>query len=196
MVQPIAPAATWYEAAGKLGDMGPDIKPITPGVRLAGPAYTVKCFVGDTAAVLRALDAAPRGSVLVIDVGGTDRATAWGGTSSKVAARRGLAGCVTNGSVRDFDEVREIGLPVFAVGVSVRGTLKRHPGWTGGTVCVGGVPVSPGDWVVGDSDGVVVIPAARLREVADAVAEQLDRERGIDRRLEEGESLTEILGLN
>jgi len=195
MVQPIAPAATWYEAAGKLGDMEPSIRPVVEGGRLAGPAFTVKCFLGDTTAVLKGIDQAPQGSVLVVDVGGTERSTAWGGTSSRAASIRGLAGCVTNGSVRDLDEVRRVGFPVFSSGVSVRGTLKRHPGWLGLTVSVGGVPVSPGDWVVGDSDGVVVIPAARLDEVAPLVSAQLEREAEIDTRLEAGESLGQILRL-
>ena len=80
------PTATIYEAAGKRGDMSPDIRPIVPGARLSGIAYTVKTFPSDTTGVLRALDDAPPGSVLVIDAGGTDRGAVWGGTSSWSAA--------------------------------------------------------------------------------------------------------------
>ena len=75
------PTATIYEAAGKVGDMEPSIRPIVPGVHFSGIAYTVKTFPSDTTAVIRALDEAPSGSVLIIDAGGTDRAAVWGGTS-------------------------------------------------------------------------------------------------------------------
>ena len=116
---------------------------------MAGTAYTVKVVPGDTLAVLRAIAQAPSGIVLVIDAGGTDRITVWGGTSSLAAQRRGLAGMATNGSIRDVEEIQELGFPVFAAGVSVRGTVKSHPGWTGIPVSVGEVPVHPQGPVVG-----------------------------------------------
>ncbi len=78
------PTATVYEAAGKRGDMSPDIRPIVPGIRFSGIAYTVKTLPSDSTGVVRALDDAPPGSVLVIDAGGTDRGAVWGGTSSLV----------------------------------------------------------------------------------------------------------------
>ena len=86
------PAATVYEASGKRGDMSPEIRQMVPGTRLAGPAFTVRCLPGDFAAVLRAIDKAKRGDVLVIDGGGSDRVTAIGGTSSLACRTRGLAG--------------------------------------------------------------------------------------------------------
>jgi 4-hydroxy-4-methyl-2-oxoglutarate aldolase len=189
-------AATVYEAAGKLGDMEPSVRPIVPGIHLVGPAFTVKCFVGDTTAVLRSIDLAKPGDVLVIDVGGTERASAWGGSSALAAKQRGLAGCVTNGSVRDFDELIEIRFPVFATGISVRGTVKSHPGWTGITVSVGGVAVKPGDIVIGDSDGVVVVAAERAEEICEKAAVQRKSEEERERKLRAGESLAKILGIS
>ncbi len=80
--------------------------------------------------------------------------------------RQGLAGCVTNASVRDLAELREIGFPVFAMGISVRGALKSHPGWHQIPVSVGDVVVCPGDLVIGDDDGVVVVAADQVIAVA------------------------------
>ena len=189
------PAATLYEAAGKLGDMSPTIRAWVPGVRMGGPAYTVKVVPGDSLAVLRAIDEAPVGSVLVIDAGGTAKATIWGGTSSLAAQTRHLAGCVTNAAIRDIEEIQELGFPVFAPGVSVRGTVKNHPGWTGIPVSVGEVPVHPGDFIVGDADGVVVIPAARMEEVATRALEYRAKEQERDERVKAGEPLMKVLGL-
>jgi 4-hydroxy-4-methyl-2-oxoglutarate aldolase len=189
------PTATIYEAAGKSGDMAPDIRPIVPGVPLAGIAYTVRTFPSDTTAVIRALDDAPEGSVLVIDAGGTDRAAVWGGTSSLVCSMRGLVGCVTNGCVRDIDDLLKVGISVYAAGIAPRGTLKNHEGWRDLTVAVGGVTVSPGDYVIGDSDGIVVVPAADGAAMCARAQEQRDKEDARDARVRNGETLASIIGL-
>ncbi|NIS62427.1 MAG: 4-hydroxy-4-methyl-2-oxoglutarate aldolase [Proteobacteria bacterium] len=190
------PTATIYEAAGKSGDMDPAIRAIVPGIRMAGPAFTVRCFVGDARAVVQAIALAQAGDVLVVDGGGTDRATPWGSTSALAAKVRGLAGCVTNGAVRDLEELIEIGLPVFASGVSVRGNVKLHPGWIGMPVSVGGVVVRPNDIVVGDADGVVVIPGERGEEVYARAREQRAKEKEIERQILAGEPLTRILDIS
>ncbi len=189
------PTATLYEAAGKSGDMAPDIRPIVPGISFAGIAYTVRTFPSDTTAVIRALDDAPAGSVLVIDAGGTERAAVWGGTSSLVCTIRGLAGCVTNGCVRDVDDLLDAGVAVYAAGIAPRGTLKNHEGWRGIPVSVGGVSVSPGDYVVGDRDGVVVVPAAEGAAMCARAQEQREKEEARDARVRNGESLASIIGL-
>lgn len=189
------PTATIYEAAGKSGDMAPDIRPIVPDALFSGIAYTVRIFPSDTTAVIRALDDAPGGSVLVIDAGGTDRAAVWGGTSSLVCSMRGLVGCVTNGCVRDTDDLRKVGIAVYAAGIAPRGTLKNHEGWRGVPVSVGGVTVSPGDYVIGDRDGVVVVPAADGAAMCDRAAEQRQKEEARDARVRNGESLASIIGL-
>ncbi len=188
------PAATVYEAAGKLGDMSPDIRPVAPGLRLAGPAFTLKTMPGDNLGVFKAIAAAPPGAVLVIDGGGTERVTIWGGTSTVAAQARGLAGCVTNAAVRDLDEIAESRFPVFAPGVSVRGTAKSHPGWLDVPVSVGGVVVHPGDIVVADADGVVVVQAARAVSVADAAEAKRRDEQSREDRLRRGEDLAAVMG--
>lgn len=187
--------ATVYEAAGKIGDMGPVIRQIVPGVKLAGIAQTVRVWPGDTLGVLRAIDAAAAGSVLVIDAGGTERAAVWGGTSSLACVARGVRGCVTNGSVRDVDEIAELKFPVFAAGVSPRGTVKNHAGWHGIPVSVGDCVVNSGDIVLGDSDGVVVVPAQYAEQVLDRARSQDVAQRERDRRVRAGEPLATVLGL-
>ena len=189
------PTATIYEAAGKRGDMSPDIRPVVPGVGLSGIAYTVKTFPSDSTGVVRALDDAAPGSVLVIDAGGTDRGAVWGGTSSLVCSLRGLAGCVTNGCVRDVDDLAAAGIAVYASGVAARGTLKNHEGWRGVPVSVGGVAVAPGDYVVGDGDGIVVVPQAEGAAVCERARAQRRLESERDARVREGEKLASVLGL-
>jgi 4-hydroxy-4-methyl-2-oxoglutarate aldolase len=189
-------AATIYEAAGKLGGMEPHIRSIVPGVRMLGTAFTVKCPVGDARAVAQAVDRAQAGDVIVIDAGGTSLTTPWGSMSATAAKLRGIAGCVTNGGVRDLDELLEIGFPVFAAGVGIRGNVKLHPGWIGIPVSVGGVTVQPGDVVVGDSDGVVVVPADRAEEVCAKAAEQQAKEDKIMQRIRSGEPLAQIFGID
>lgn len=186
---------TIYEASGKLGDMSPDIRQIVPGTRLTGIARTVRCYPGDMTAVIRAIDEAEEGDVLVVDAGGTDRATIFGGTSARAAKARGIVGCVTNAAVRDIDELIELRFPVFAPGVSVRGTMKNHPGWRNIPVAVGGVPVSPGDIVIADGNGVVVIAASLAAEVCGKSEAQHRRENERDRRAASGESLAKLTGL-
>lgn len=108
------PVSTVYESAGKVGDVAPSIRAMAPGMRLAGRAFTLKTMPGDNLSVFRAIHEAPAGCVLVIDGGDTERVTIWGGTSTTAAQAKGLAGCVTNASVRDLDEILESGFPVFA----------------------------------------------------------------------------------
>jgi 4-hydroxy-4-methyl-2-oxoglutarate aldolase len=189
-------AATVYEANGKFGDLEPIIRPIVPGVRMVGTAFTVKCFVGDAKAVALAIDQAKEGDVLVIDAGGTQRATPWGSMSATAAKLRGIAGCVTNGAVRDLDELIDIGFPVFAAGVSVRGNVKLHPGWIGIPVSVGGMTVHPGDIVIGDNDGVVVVAAEQAQVVYSRAAEQQAKESEIMQRIRSGEPLGRIFGIS
>lgn len=176
--------------------MSGEVRQVVPGGRLAGPALTVRCFPADMRAVIRAIDTARPGDVLVIDVGPQERTTTWGGTASLAARTRALAGCVTNGAVRDVEEIIEVGLPVFAAGIRPQGVLKNHPGWIGIPVAVGGVPVHSGDLVVADADGVVVVPRERLDEVLERAPEIERAESDKLKRVSEGESLSRFFGID
>jgi 4-hydroxy-4-methyl-2-oxoglutarate aldolase len=187
------PVATIWEAAGKTGDVHPRIRPMVAGARLAGPAYTVKIFPGETFGVLRAIDAARAGSVIVVDSGGAEQGVCWGGTATLAAQLKGLAGCVTNGTVRDLAEIQEMKFPIFAAGTSLRAGLRGHQGWIDIPVSIGEVSVHPGDVVFGDIDGVVVVPQGRVDEVAAQAVKQRDKETERDARLRRGEPLVEVL---
>lgn len=189
------PVATVYEAAGKLGDVAPSIRPMIEGARLAGPAFTLKTMPGDNKAVFHAIDQAPPGSVIVIDGGGTDRVTIWGGTSTVAAQAKGLAGCVTNAAVRDLDEIREARFPVYAPGTAVRGTAKSHPGWMNIPVSIGDAIVRPGDIVLGDADGLLIVPAEHAAEIAQRALEKRKTEESREARLRAGEPIKSVLGL-
>jgi 4-hydroxy-4-methyl-2-oxoglutarate aldolase len=186
--------ATIYEANGKWGDIGPPIRPLIDGARIAGPAYTVKAMPGDNLVIFRAIDEAPPGSVLVVDAGATDRATIWGGTSTVACVAKGIAGCVTNAAVRDMAQIRQMKFPIYASGVNVRGTVKSHPGWTNIPIAIADVPVKPGDIVVGDEDGVVIVAAQDAVEVAKRAFARSKDENAREERLRRGETLKQVIG--
>jgi 4-hydroxy-4-methyl-2-oxoglutarate aldolase len=186
--------ATIYEAAGKLGDVEPNIRPIVEGVPVAGRAFTVKAMPGDNLVIFRAIEEAPAGSVLVIDAGATDRATIWGGTSTIACVAKKIAGCVTNAAVRDVAQIRALRFPVYAAGINVRGTVKVHPGWTQIPIAFGGTTVNPGDIVIGDEDGLVIVAAERAREIATKALNKQATDREREERLARGESIKSVLG--
>ncbi len=173
-------AATVYEAIGKRGEVGPSLYPINPGKLLLGCAYTVRCFVGDAKPIWWAIAEAPAGSVIAIDCGGTSMATAIGGTSVLAASRRGIAGLITNGAVRDIAEIRASTMPVYATGVSVRGTSKSSDGWQQIPICLGQAVINPGDLVVGDEDGLVIVDQKLFLDLPSMLARQVSRETEID----------------
>jgi 4-hydroxy-4-methyl-2-oxoglutarate aldolase len=188
-------AATVYEANGKLGGMSHRIRPLFPGLRLAGPAFTVKCWPSDGSAFMRAIDEAASGDVLVIDSGADEMSTVWGGGSTIAAAKRGIRGMVTNGAVRDVHVIREVGFAVFSAGVCLHGGTKNHRGWTQIPIAVGGVPVHPGDLVLGDDDGVVVVAEDHLAEVLAKAETRAAHEDATEERLRAGESYSKMTGV-
>jgi RraA family protein len=141
-------------------------------LRILGPACTVKVFPGDNLMVHKSLDIARPGDVIVVDAAGAMTTAVLGDLVSTKARHRGIAGFVVDGLVRDIPAIRRLGdFPVFAKGVTPIGPLHRGPGEINYPVSVGGVVVNPGDLVVGDLNGVVVVPRdgaaallARLRE--------------------------------
>ena len=173
---------TLADALDKAHVMDFGIRPLwQPIPRIAGPAYPVRCAPGDNLMLHAAIYRATRGSVIVVEAGDTDYAVA-GGNVCAIAQRRGIAGFVVDGVIRDLAEVRAERFPVFARGVSPIPGGKSVPGVLNGTVCCGGVSVSPGDMVVADEEGIVVVharelvtvlAAAQARAAADA-AQTLD----------------------
>ena len=160
---------------------------------MVGPAFTVRCPLGDNTAVTRAVDEAPRGSVIVIDCGGPPRTAVWGENATFACTFKGVAGCVTNGFIRDIDAVQEAGFPLFAAGRSLRGSRKGQPGELGCDIVIGDVLIKPGDYVCGNSDGVVVIPADEADQVIAAAKAKDAEEQTRNERVKAGVPLAEIL---
>ncbi|HEX5493807.1 MAG TPA: 4-carboxy-4-hydroxy-2-oxoadipate aldolase/oxaloacetate decarboxylase [Mycobacteriales bacterium] len=187
-------AATVHEAAGRVGHVAPTVRPIQRGVTLAGRAVTAEVHPGDNLALHRAVLAGSTGDVLVAAARG-HLAGYWGEILAVAAQVRGIAGLVLDGGCRDTAALRARGFPVWSTGASVHGTVKRTPGTVNQNVVVGGVPVSPGDYVIADDDGVVVVPAGRIAEVLDAAEARVAREAEIMRQLRDGGTTIDLMGL-
>lgn len=200
-----APEARAAELAGlgaaTLGESGASvmasrIKPVWPGARLAAPAYPVTCTPGDNLAIHVAVARAPIGSALVVDVGAVPGRGYWGEVLTTAAESRGLAGLVIDGGVRDVDALEAHRYPVFSSTVALRGATKYRRGSVGVAAVVGGVPVRWGDWVVGDADGVVVVPGPELESVLAAGRTRAAKEQGFFEALRAGATTLELLDLD
>jgi 4-hydroxy-4-methyl-2-oxoglutarate aldolase len=187
-------AATLGETGGR--GMPPRIRPAWAGATVAGPAYPVRCTPGDNLAIHVAVTQAPPGSVLVVDVGKVPDRGYWGEVLTTGALARGLAGLVIDGGVRDVAALERLGFPAFSATIALPGATKRSRGAVGVTTTVAGVPVSVGDWVVGDVDGVVVVPGAALAETVAAGQRRVEAETGYFAALRDGSTTVGLLGLD
>jgi 4-hydroxy-4-methyl-2-oxoglutarate aldolase len=142
-----------------------------------------------------ALTKARRGDVLVVDVKGFVDAGPWGDILTLAAQEIGIAGLVINGAVRDADSIIELGFPVFCRGLCIKGTNKNQPGRVNVPVMIGGVDIHPGDIVVGDRDGLVVVARNEVAEVIRASEERERKEATMRERLKQGATMVELLGL-
>lgn len=187
-------AATLGESGARR--MSPRISAAWPGAAVAGPAFPVRCTPGDNLGIHVGVTRAPRGSVLVVDVGPVAERGYWGEVLTTGAEARGLVGLVIDGGVRDVAALRAHGFPVFSSTIALEGATKELPGTTGLSVEVGGAEVAAGDWVVGDDDGVVVVPADRLGAVLVAARARAVKEAGLFESLRSGATTVELLGLD
>lgn len=165
--------ATIYEAQGAKGAFDHGMKPLDPTVRLAGPALTVDVRPADNLMLHYAVLQARPGDVLVVDAKGFMEAGPWGDVLTLQAMKLGIAGLVINGCVRDANLIIDLGFPVFCRGLSIKGTGKNQPGKVNVPISIGDAVIRPGDIIVGDRDGLVVIAQD---EVDMAIASSLARE--------------------
>ncbi|NUY02058.1 4-carboxy-4-hydroxy-2-oxoadipate aldolase/oxaloacetate decarboxylase [Paraburkholderia youngii] len=192
------PAAALHEAGGKIGVLPTSIKPVAPGFRICGTAFTVHSPGGDNLWLHRAILAAKPGDVLVVYANGAYDHGYWGEVMTTAAKVRGLVGLVIDGCVRDADLLEQIGFPVFSRGLSIRGTGKDYGaiGWLNAPVLLGNTTIEPGDLIVGDRDGVVAVPRARASEVVAKAAQREIDEAAICKRIEAGETTMQIYGFH
>ena len=187
--------------AATLGESGaspldPAIRPMWAGARFAAPALTVACAPGDNLALHAAVASARRGVALAVSVGAGMRRGYWGEVLSTAAQTAGIVALVTDGTVRDTDALERLGFPVLACGVGLRGASKTGPGSVGAQVVLGGVTIDPGDWLVGDGDGVVAIARTALPDCLRAGRERAAKEIEMMCRLRSGATTVELLGLD
>ncbi len=181
------PTGNLADAMGGRAAMRPAIKPVVSAAeRFAGVAVTCFCGPADNLAVMGALSITEPGDVIVAAADGFTDAAICGDVVAGIAMNRGVAAFVTDGAVRDKDGLDQVGLPVFAAAVTPDSCAKSGPGTAGLPVVCGGVAVSPGDIVVGDRDGVVVIPQARIAEVLASLERVLAAEGAILAKVSDG----------
>ncbi|MCP5003024.1 MAG: bifunctional hexulose-6-phosphate synthase/ribonuclease regulator [Planctomycetes bacterium] len=145
------------------------------GARMVGPAFTVRTYPGDWAKPVEAIDKAEKGSVIVIDSGGTGPAV-WGELATQSAMQRGIAGVVVNGAIRDSCEIRKLKFPTFAKLVMPNAGEPRGFGEMGIPLTISGITIKCGDWIVGDEDGLMVIPQRKAEEMANLAMDCCERE--------------------
>jgi 4-hydroxy-4-methyl-2-oxoglutarate aldolase len=182
------PTAVASDAMGRTGAMSSSLRPLFEGARLCGPAVTVEVAAGSNAGVIRALDHVTPGDVVVVDGHSHVDSAVWGGLVCALARRRGAEGAVIDGSIRDSAEQRALRFPVFCLGITPAGPPRPGADRVNVAIRCGGLAVEPGDLILGDDDGVVVIPRARAEEVLRTSRELLAREEESMAMIERGES--------
>lgn len=189
------PVAVIGDALGRYRTMRSEIKPVWRGARVAGPAFTVQTYPSDNMMLHVGLYRAHPGDVLVADAGGYDEGGLFGEIMTTDAQNAGVAGLVIDGAVRDCEEIEELRFPVWSRAISPKGTQKGGHGSVGIPISCGGQTVEPGDIIVADGDGVVVVPLATCHEVLAAVEEKSRAEARMKDQLRTGKRLYEVLGL-
>lgn len=189
-------AATVYEAQGAKGALDSGLKPLDPTTRLAGPAFTVDTRPADNLMLHYALLKAKPGDVLVVDAKGFVEAGPWGDVLTAAAQKIGIAGLVIHGAVRDADAIVAAGFPVFCRGLSIKGTAKAQAGRVDVPVCIGDVSIRPGDLIVGDRDGLVVVDPGEAAQVLAAARAREVKETSYRSAIASGASTVELLGLS
>jgi len=175
--------------------MDAGIKPLVPGQRLCGPAFTVASMESCNWGGHQALAMAAPGDVLVIAARGGMQNAVWGHVMTVAAKKRGLAGVVIDGCIRDAQENRADDFPIFCRGVCPGGPHKGWPCNLNVPISCAGVPVLPGSIVVGDDDGVAVVPVPHAQEIIEESNKRMTMERDWFRRLEQGELTLSLLGI-
>jgi 4-hydroxy-4-methyl-2-oxoglutarate aldolase len=187
--------ATVHEAIGRAGYLGPGIRPVHLGARIGGPAVTVLCWPGDNLMIHAAVEQCRPGDVLVVTTTSPSTDGAFGELLATSLQHRGVRGLVTTGGVRDVAELHAMGFAVFSGAVSAQGTVKATAGAVNVPISIGGQQIAPGDAVVADDDGVVVVPRADVGGAIDAARARVAREDAARAAFQAGELGLDQYGL-
>jgi len=190
------PTPILSDVMGRKGAMDGGIRPVDPAMRLVGPAFTVKTPPADNLTCHLALKLARPGDILVVDGGGYRHVALWGELMSLNAQMLGLGGLVIDGAVRDRLALVDTGFAIFSRGCVPAGPFKNNVGALNVPVACGGLSVAPGDLVVGDADGVVVVPRNQADEILLHARDKLAQEESLRRQIAAGHTLYDLLNLD
>ncbi|UCB44876.1 MAG: 4-carboxy-4-hydroxy-2-oxoadipate aldolase/oxaloacetate decarboxylase [Spirochaetota bacterium] len=185
-------SATVYEASGKQGYINSAIKPIDKEMKVCGPAFTVQCAPRDNLMLHKALQIANAGDILVVDAGDAHEYGYWGALMVESAISRGIGGLVINGCIRDSLEIIEMNFPVFCLGFSIRGTTKASLGLINYSLVFSQTITNPGDLILGDNDGLVVVRYEDCKSVLNKALERVSVEEEKKKKLSMGVSSVEL----
>lgn len=185
-------AATVHEASGRIGSVDPAIKPLEKGMRLLGPALTVRCHPKDNLMLHKALQIAQPGDIIVASTDGYPNAGYFGDLMATSAKALKIGGLAIDGTVRDGAEIIEMDFAVFCRGTCMRGTVKNTLGLVNHTILFGEVVVDPGDLVIGDDDGIVIIPQNKMKDVLEASHQRVAKEEDKASALSQGITSVEL----
>ncbi len=171
------PVANISDCMTRMTAAGPRLRPMHKAGYLAGPALTVKCRPGDNLMIHKALSMAQPGDVIVVDAGGDLTNSLFGEIMVATAVKRGIAGVVLNGAVRDSEDIGRGTFPLYAAGVTHRGPYKDGPGEINVPIAIDGMVVHPGDLVVGDADGLLCVPYDSVDQVLAATRKKMEAEK-------------------
>lgn len=183
-------SANISDIQGKLNTLDARVKPAySPMAPLCGTAFTVKARPGDNLLATKAIHMAQPGDIIVISGQFDTTLSVWGGVMSSMAKKNGIGGVVTDGLVRDVAECRETGLPIYSIGLTPVGPTKNGTGQINTPISCGGVIINPGDIVVGDEDGVVIVRKEEASAVLDRTHERMNLEQQWFDQIERGETI-------
>jgi 4-hydroxy-4-methyl-2-oxoglutarate aldolase len=179
--------STIYEAQGKQGLMNQDLKPILNNTRIVGPTVTAVCYAGDNLMIHAAIEVCKPGDILVITTIGENIAGMIGELIVTALIKRGVKGVIIDSGIRDVARIRELGFPVWTKAIHSAGTGKQRGGWVNApTVCAGAI-VNPGDLIMADDDGVVVVKKEDVEHTLYSSNQRLKKEEGTKEKIARGE---------
>lgn len=186
------PTSVASDCMNRTQAMNAEIKSVRIGARICGQARTVTPMVGDGGVVHSALEETRPGQILMVAAGGAKEVAVWGGVGHAAAARHGVGGIVIDGAIRDAAEIRASSLPCFCSAVTPRGPHLEFGGTYGGVTAVGGVSVAPGDLVLADDDGVVVVPLAWATRVLGLALAHMEKEKKWMVQIDAGKTISQM----
>ncbi|URK86089.1 4-carboxy-4-hydroxy-2-oxoadipate aldolase/oxaloacetate decarboxylase (plasmid) [Rhizobium sp. RCAM05350] len=187
--------ATLHEAQGRKGALSSRLKPVDYRMKLCGPAFTVKCAPRDNIMLQLAINYAQPGDIVVVSAGEYEEAGSFGDVLANACLAKGIGGLVTDTGVRDTLQLRDLGFPVFSLSVCIKGTVKETLGAVNDPITIGDELVFPGDIIVGDADGLVVVRKDEALAVAELAQVREDAEAGYIAAYKAGKSVVEVSNL-